>query len=186
MDHDIGALVAQLTRRVDRLEAEAAARRVLGRYMFLCDTPNPAGTMTAEERGNAIGALFTEDGIWEGVGGTHGAQFGRHVGPAGVAAHMTRFYAAQDPRQIFNTHYVCSEQLTSDDDGGVTGLWVQFQPWINDRNEALLRSSRLRVSFRAENGVWKIAHYRTENIFIADLPGNWLRSLIETSVLLHA
>lgn len=180
---EIAAELAALRADVAALKAEAGARQALGRYMFLCDSPCPAGEMTPEERGAAIGAMFTEDGIWEGVGAAHGAQFGQHRGPAEVAAHMTRFYGARDPRQIFNTHYLCSEQVRATPEGA-EGQWVQFQPWINDRGEALLRSSRLFVRFRETQDGWKIAHYRTENIFIADLPANWPKSLIERSVLM--
>lgn len=184
MDADAqGGVLAQLQREVAALRAEAEARRLLGRYMFLCDTPLPEGEMTAEARAAAIGDLFAEDAIWEGVGGAHGAQFGRHIGPAGIAAHMTRFYAARDPRQVFNTHYVCSEQVWATEDGA-EGNWVQFQPWIHDDGASILRSSRLHVSFRPTGSGWKIARYRTENLFIADLPDNWTKSLIAQSVLM--
>ncbi len=177
--------IADLQRDVRMLKAESEARRLLGRYMFLFDTPNPEGDMTPEERASAIGSLFTDDAIWEGVGGTHGAQFGRHVGPSGIAAHMTRFYAATDPRQIFNTHYLCSEQLRATTDGA-EGQWVQFQPWINDRGESILRSSRLHVRFRETEQGWKIARYRTENLFVAHLPDNWPQSLIGEAVLMSS
>jgi len=182
---NLEAAVIQLQQEVAELRAEAAARRVLGRYMFLCDSPNPAGEMTPEERGRAIADLFTVDGIWEGVGGAHGAQFGRNVGREAIAAHMRGFYAAKDPQQVFNTHYVCSEQVRATADGA-EGQWVQFQPWINDRGEAVLRSSRLHVEFRSTGEGWKIARYRTENIFIADLPANWPKSLIAQSILMES
>jgi hypothetical protein len=102
----------------------------------------------AEARAQAIGDLFTPDAIWEGVGGAHGKQFGQHHGPAEIAAHMGRFYAAENPRQIFNTHYLCSEQLWSDSPDTAEGQWVQFQPWIYDDGSSLIRSSRLHVRFR--------------------------------------
>ncbi|MCC6828031.1 MAG: nuclear transport factor 2 family protein [Novosphingobium sp.] len=180
---DLAAAVAQLRQDVAALKAEAAARRVLGRYMFLCDSPLPEGEMSAEERAVMIGDLFTEDAIWEGVGGAHGAQFGRHNGPAEIAAHMGRFYAARDPRQVFNTHYVCSEQVQATAEGA-EGQWVQFQPWIHDDGTSILRSSRLHVFFRETPMGWKIARYRTENLFIADLPNDWTKSLIAQSVLM--
>ncbi len=176
-------MIAELRRDVETLKAEAEARRLLGRYMFLCDVPNPEYGMQPEKRAAAIGGLFAEDGIWEGVGGTHGAQFGRHVGPAGVAAHMGRFYAATDPRQVFNTHYVCTEQVRATPEGA-EGRWVQFQPWIDDRGESVIRSSRLHVKFRKTDKGWKIARYRTENLFIGDLPANWTKSRIEEAVLM--
>jgi hypothetical protein len=38
---DLASTVAQLAQDVAGLKAQAAARRVLGRYMFLCDSPCP-------------------------------------------------------------------------------------------------------------------------------------------------
>ena len=180
---ELASVVANLQRQVSELKAEAEARKQLGRYMFLCDSPLPEAGMAPENRAAAIGDLFTDDAIWEGVGGTHGAQFGQHIGPAAIAAHMGRFYAARDPRQVFNTHYVCSEQVWATAEGA-EGQWVQFQPWIYDDGTALIRSSRLHVRFRETEKGWKISHYRTESLFIADLPSNWTKSQIDQSVLM--
>ncbi|MBB3084419.1 nuclear transport factor 2 family protein [Geodermatophilus sabuli] len=174
--------IEQLTREVRQLRAEAEARRLLGRYMSLCDSPLPEPGLSDEERARAIGALFTEDGVWEGVGGTHGAQFGRHVGPEAITAHMAGFYAARNPRQVFNTHYLCSEQLWATPEGA-EGHWVQFQPWIYDDGHSLIRSSRLHVRFRPTGAGWRISHYRTENLFIGDLPDRWWTTHLERSQL---
>lgn len=183
--NELSEAVARLRREVDALTAEAQARRLLGRYMFLCDVPLPEAGLSPEQRAEAIAALFTEDAIWEGVGGTHGAQFGRHVGPKEIAAHFGRFYAARDPQQIFNTHYVCTEQVWATPDGA-EGQWVQFQPWIDDAGKSIIRSSRLHILFRPTEDGWKIARYRTESLFIADLPDNWTKTRIGQSVLMAA
>jgi hypothetical protein len=175
--------VVELAQEVRRLRAEAEARRLLGRYMFLCDSPLPEPGLSDEQRARAIGALFTEDGVWEGVGGTHGAQFGQHVGPEAIAAHMTGFYTARTPRQIFNTHYLSSEQLWATGDGA-EGQWVQFQPWIYDDGHSIIRSSRLHVQFRPTDEGWRISRYRTENLFIGALPDHWWTTHLESSQLM--
>ncbi|WP_246465395.1 nuclear transport factor 2 family protein [Novosphingobium jiangmenense] len=176
--------LANLQRRVALLEAEAAVRRLLARYLFLCDVPLPEPGMDADQRAEAIGRLFADDGVWQGVGGAHGAQFGEHRGPAKIAAHMRRFFAAATPRQIFNTHYLTSEQIYDLREDHAEGTWVQFQPWVHDDGSALIRSSRLRVTFRRTDGGWKIARYRTENLFIGALPDGWAHTLIGNSVLM--
>ena len=175
--------LAALEQRIACLEAEAGARQVLARYMALCDSPLP-DPMPLDERPDAIGALFTDDAIWEGVGGAHGQQFGQHRGPAQIAAHMRKFYTAANPRQIFNTHYLTSEQMLAVSPDTVEGNWVQFQPWIYDDGSALIRSSRLHVAFRRTPAGWRIAHYRTENLFIGQLPDNWAQTRIDHSVLM--
>jgi ketosteroid isomerase-like protein len=175
----------ELAAQVRELHAESQARRLLGRYMFLCDAPLPAHRMSEQQRGAAIAALFADDAVWEGVGGAHGAQFGRKVGPAAIAEHMTAFFGVQDPRLVFNTHYLCTECLVASTDAA-EGTWVQFQPWIYDDGTSVLRSSRLQVRFRNTAAGWRIAHYRTENLFVAELPVDWTASLIGQSVLLDA
>jgi len=179
----VEARLEQLTEEVRQLRAESEARRLLGRYMFLCDSPVPEPGLPDEERARAIGRLFTEDAIWEGVGGTHGAQFGRHVGPDAIATHMTGFYTARNPRQVFNTHYLCSEQLWATPEGA-EGQWVQFQPWIYDDGHSLIRSSRLHVRFRPTEAGWRISRYRTENLFVGDLPDRWWTTHLERSQLM--
>ena len=179
---ELRSAITALQDEVCKLRVEADARHVLGRYMYLCDVPDPMGPRTSEERGQAIAALFTGDGIWEGVGQAHGTAFGRQIGPQAIASGMARFFAASAPRQIFNTHYLCTEQLRATAEGA-EGHWVQFQPWIDDQGQALLRSSRLNVRFRHTDAGLKIAHYRTENLFIANLPADWTDSLISQSVL---
>jgi hypothetical protein len=180
---DLTRDLTDLAAEVRVLRAESEARRLLGRYMFLCDSPLPEQQMSDQQRAQAISELFADDAVWEGVGGAHGAQFGRQVGPAAISEHMTGFYGVRDPRQVFNTHYLCSECLTATADAA-EGTWVQFQPWIYDDGTSLLRSSRLQVGFRKTAVGWRIAHYRTENLFIADLPDAWTKSLISRSVLL--
>ena len=174
-----------LRRDVAQLQAESAARRLLSRYMFLCDCPLPQPGLDEAARAEAIGALFAQDGIWEGVGGLHGAGFGQHRGPAEVAAFMRTVLALRDPAMVFNTHYLCSEQLWADEDGrGAEGLWAQFQPWVHDDGCALLRSSRLHARFCKTDAGWRIARYRTENLFVAPLPSGWAESMIHQSELL--
>jgi hypothetical protein len=97
---------------------------------------------------------------------------------------MGKFYAASNPRQIFNTHYLTAEQLEATSADSAAGCWVQFQPWIYDDGTSLIRSSRLHVTFRNTAQGWKIASYRTENLFIGDLPANWAHTLITQSVLM--
>ncbi len=98
---------------------------------------------------------------------------------------MTGFYTASNPRQIFNTHYLCSEQLWATA-GGAEGQWVQFQPWIYDDGTSLLRSSRLHVRFRPTDDGWRIERYRTENLFVAPLPDGWWTSHLHESTLMSS
>ena len=181
---DLAARLAALETEVAALRAEAEIRQLIGRYMFLCDAPLAEPAMADAERAQAIADLYTEDGVWEGVGSNHGNAFGRQNGHGEIRAFFLDFYA-REPRLVFNTHYLCSEQIAVTG-GEAEGRWVQFQPWIHADGASLVRSSRLRVRFRRTHEGWRIAHYRTENLFIAPLAPQWTSFRIERSVLMGA
>ena len=171
-----------------RLAAESDIRRLISRYMRLCDVPVPDAGLSEEQRVLAVAALFCEDGVWEGVGEHYENQFGRLQGRTEIAGHFRKFFSSQDPRLVLNCHYLTTENIEVR--GEVAeGLWVQFQPWIYEDGSSLLRSSRLRCRFRSTAGLWQIAHYRTENVFIAPLPPGWAStfpkkfSLFETPMI---
>lgn len=182
--NDINTRLAKLEADLKLLQSENDIRRVVGRYMFLCDVPVPEFGMSESERAESVADLFTQDGVWEGVGGTHGQQFGKKIGQGEIGAHFLNFYTQSRPKQVFNTHYLCSEQIVVHSSERAEGRWVQFQPWIYENGDSLLRSSRLRITFRQTDAGWKISHYRTENLFVScPLPSNWASKLIDKSVL---
>lgn len=186
-DMKLAALVASLERRVTELEAEADIRRLQARYMFLCDTPCPESGVTDDARRiDLIMDLYTEDAIWEGVGEYYTGQFGQCVGKAAIRSHFTNFWSEKrDPALLLNVHYLTSEQIHVHGDTA-DGQWVHCQPWIFSDGRSLLRSSRLNNLFRKEEGVWKIARTRTENVFVAPLAEGWAESIPTRSVLMDS
>lgn len=174
--------VAELAAKVDALSAEADIRRVLARYMWLCDVPLPEPDADRERRIELILDLYSEDAVWEGVGAYYDNQFGRSVGKAALRKHFEGFFQPRQPEMIFNTHYLTTEHIVVTGDTA-EGNWVHFQPWIFSDGTSLLRSSRLYPAFKKENGVWKMSRYRTENVFVAPLPSNWWESIPKESVL---
>ena len=65
--------IAALEQRLGVLEAEAAVRRVMARYMQLCDTPSSDATLTE------LADLFADDAVWAGRGTHYQAEFGEQV-----------------------------------------------------------------------------------------------------------
>ncbi|MBN9747942.1 nuclear transport factor 2 family protein [Amycolatopsis sp. A1MSW2902] len=177
--------VAALVRRVEVLEAEADIRRLQARYMFLCDTPNPEyGVADDAKRIELILELYTEDAVWEGVGEYYDGQFGRAEGKAAIREHFQRFWGEkQDPALLLNAHYLTSEQIHVHGDTA-DGQWIHMQPWLFSDGKSLLRSSRLNNAFRKEPDGWRITRTRTENVFVAPLPGRFASDYPSTSVLL--
>ena len=178
--------VAQLVRRIETLEGEAAVRRLQARYMFLCDTPCPEFGVTDDAaRIDLILDLYTEDAVWEGVGEYYDDQFGKLVGRDAIRAHFERFWGpGNESRLVLNAHYLTAEQIRVDGDCA-EGQWIHMQPWLYSDGKALLRSSRLSNAFRRSDGDWKISRTRTENVFVAPLPSRFADSFPTTSVLMR-
>ncbi|ASV99263.1 nuclear transport factor 2 family protein [Paraburkholderia aromaticivorans] len=153
--------LATLTERLTALEAEAAVRRTMARYMSLCDVPSGA------LEGETLAALFTADAIWEGIGPQYASKFGRLTGHAAILAMLTR-YLPPSPHFSVNVHFLTSETI---DVRGASakGRWIMLQAsgYVDARAELI--SARLEVDFApAANGRdWLIAHFRTERLFDA-------------------
>ena len=183
-DQEALSAIKVLQEEVRALRAESDIRRLVARYMFLCDVPLPEANSTDSDRFREIVGLYTDDAVWEGAGSYYENQFGRSVGRAEITKHFERFFAPQDPAMILNCHFLTSEQIHVTGDTA-TGQWVHFQPWIFKDGSSVLRSSRLNNAFRCVDGVWKMSRYRTENVFIAPLPSGWATNIPEVSRVMH-
>ncbi|MBN3851930.1 nuclear transport factor 2 family protein [Paraburkholderia sp. Ac-20340] len=158
---DSDARIAALETRLANLEAERAVRETFTRYMALCDVP------ATVLDGESLGALFTENAVWEGIG-THYAQtFGRSVGRAQIVALLSR-YLPPTPHFTTNVHFVTSETIHVNGKQA-TGRWIMLQAsgYVDSRAELI--GARLVVDFTpAENSHdWLISHFRTERMFDA-------------------
>jgi hypothetical protein len=183
VESELAQQLRALTASVEILQAEADIRRIISRYMLLCDVPLPEPGVSDEERIAMIVDLFSDDATWEGVGPYYENQFGFSSGRAELIRHFTGFFQPRQPEMLLNCHYLTSEQIRVD---GATaeGQWVHFQPWIFSDGSSVLRSSRLFNAFKKVDGVWKMSRYRTENVFIAPLAPGWAENFPKTSVLL--
>jgi hypothetical protein len=168
---------------VNVLQAEADIRRIMGRYNMLCDVPLPEQGHDLESRIGVILELFSDDATWEGVGGAHEQQFGKSVGREQLTQHFRRFFGPGDKKMVLNVHYLTSEQIHVYGEDA-DGQWVHFQPWVFDDGSSFLRSSRTNNNFKLVNGVWKMSHYRTENIFVAPLQSGWATKMLTETVLM--
>jgi len=149
--------LAPLLARLDRLEAENAIRRVMADYMRLCDR------LDADTPMDALGALFCRDALWEGRGSRYASAFGRHEGRAAIVAMLGR-YRGPPPHFAFNAHYLASETIVVEGDRAV-GRWMMLQASTYAAGTSDLRSAELEIDFALEDGRWRIAHFRTTNLF---------------------
>jgi hypothetical protein len=153
--------LAMLEGDLAKLEGESAVRRLMARYMDLCDVPRAAIHLSQ------LAQLFTEDAIWEGLGTQTAQTFGQHQGREAVAAFVGGYLPPSDHFKL-NLHYLTSESIVVDGKAA-QGQWImqQISTYADGRNE--LFGTRLNIDFRCVDGVWLIAHFRTQRLFNTEL-----------------
>ena len=146
-----------LLQRLATLEGESQVRRLMARYMDLCDVPR-ALTQVRE-----LAELFSEDAIWEGVGSQTAQTFGQHQGREAIAAFVGGYLPPSEHFRL-NLHYLTSESIVVDG-STARGQWImqQISTYADGRSE--LFGTRLNIDFRCGDGVWLIAHFRTQRLF---------------------
>lgn len=147
---------AAILARLDTLEAESAIRRVVARYFRICDELGP-DTPFGE-----LGELFTHDARWQGRGRYQDA-FGGYEGRDAIVA-MIRSYCVPQPHFAMTAHFFSAESIAVTGDRAV-GEWMMLQTSTYTAGNADLRSAALTLRFMRENGRWRIADFRTANIF---------------------
>ncbi|MNZ74258.1 SnoaL-like domain protein [compost metagenome] len=149
--------IEQLEQRLHRLESENAIRACMNRYMELCDDLNAATPL------DELGELFTADARWEGKGARYANSFGGYRGRAAIKAMLAQ-YMVEPAHFALNVHFLCSELIRVE---GTTASasWVMLQTSSFAAGGSHLNAARLTVTFREEDGVWRMAHFQTENLF---------------------
>jgi hypothetical protein len=101
---ELAAEIAELRVRVERGEAALAIQNLKARYAQLVDERYARGAVASAEvvaaRAEAIAALFTEDGVWDG-----GAQLGVSRGRVEIAARM------RAPTLSFSWHFFVKPRI---------------------------------------------------------------------------
>ncbi|MDE1913837.1 MAG: nuclear transport factor 2 family protein [Pseudomonas sp.] len=146
-----------LLQRVETLEGESQVRRLMARYMDLCDVPRAATNV------RELAELFTVDAVWEGIGTSTAQTFGQHRGRDAVAAFVGS-YLPPSEHFALNLHYLTSESIQVDG-SAAAGQWImqQISTYADQRSE--LFGTRLAIDFRRVDGTWLIAHFRTQRLF---------------------
>jgi len=146
-----------LLQRLATLEGESQVRRLMARYMDLCDVPR-APTYVRE-----LAELFCVDAIWEGIGTQTAQTFGQHHGRDAVAAFVGGYLPPSKHFRL-NLHYLTSESIVVDG-SKAQGQWIMQQISTYADGHSELFGTRLNIDFRCVDGVWLIAHFRTQRLF---------------------
>ncbi|OTG88992.1 nuclear transport factor 2 family protein [Acinetobacter sp. ANC 3832] len=147
-----------ILQRLERLEAQAAIRNCINRYMEICDA------LDANTDLNELINLFDEDSIWEGIGEKYAQSFG-HFSSRQAIHDMFKGYTQKDSHFVMNAHFVSSEQIYVEDTQAKAS-WLMLQTSAFRDSRSHLNAAKLTVAFKQQqDGSWKIKHFQTENIF---------------------
>jgi len=151
-------IILQLQNRLARLEAEQAIRGCMNRYMVLCDQ------LGIDSPLDELMGLFAADAIWEGIGNKYAGTFGRLSGQPAIRQMFAK-YMVEPAHFALNVHFLASELIRLETGDAATGCWVMLQTSTFSSGESHLNAARLTVDFRCDAGIWRMTHFRTENLF---------------------
>ncbi len=161
-------VLAQLMQRLDRLEAESSIRACVRRYMDLCDH------LSAHTPMDQLLDCFTADAVWAGKGARYGERFGAHTGREAIGNMLGAYRGSlpgdagpqRPPHFAMNAHFLCSEHITHTGDGQAHASWVMLQTSTFASGASHLNAAQLNLQMqRGDDGLWRIAHFQTENLF---------------------
>ncbi len=145
-----------LERRITELEDCEAIRQLKARYCAACDDNYNA---------EAIAALFTEDGVWDGAG------FGRFAGRAAIR----EFFRMVPQRMAFALHMVMNPVIEIDG-ARARGQWYLLSPCTVRResgNQAYWLGALYRDEYVRVGGRWFIKSLRGEGRLWAPYERGW-------------
>lgn len=146
--------------RVGKLEAEGAIRRLKTAYAELCDNGYP---------GKELGALFTEDAVWDG-----GEHFGVHTGRPEIEA----YFDAISADIIWALHYIVGASITvADDLQTATGIWYLWAPntqLIDGEKVATWMTGKYADQYRLVDGAWHFSRVNVVFETISDVKDSWI------------
>ncbi|MCT8965219.1 nuclear transport factor 2 family protein [Pseudomonas veronii] len=153
-----------LEKRLALLESQEAVRACMNRYMALCDALDASTPL------DELAGLFTEDAVWEGKGVKYAKSFGGYRGREAITA-MFATYMVEPAHFSLNVHFLTSELIRVRGDVA-DASWVMLQTSTFTSGASHLNAARLTVSFREQQGAWRMAHFQTENLFSRPV-GSW-------------
>ena len=127
--------------RLTRVEHIEAIRALKARYCELCDDGYDA---------DALCALFTEDGVWDG------GRLGRFAGRDA----LHRFFTNMPNVMSFAIHHVTNSAVTLAEDGqSAQAHWYLLQmATLSATNEAVWLTGRYTDQLVLDSGQWKFQH----------------------------
>ncbi len=160
--------VESLRARVDHAEAALAIHALKARYGQLVDERYTRGRVAEPEvvdaRAEAIAALFTEDGEWDG-GPTLGVSRGR----AEIAARM------RVPTLRFSWHFFLKPHITVHSADRASARWDILSPCTTPAGEPSWMTGFEDDEYAREGGVWLHTRMKLTAVFMAPHATGWTK-----------
>jgi hypothetical protein len=135
--------LAELEKRITRLEDLESIKQLKSRYCEICDDNHDSERITS---------IFTDDGVWEGKG------IGKAQGHAEIKALFENFQ-----KTISYSQHMVLNPIIEVDGTTATGVWYFFGPFTFYKdNQAMWQAARYREDYEKIDGTWKIKHLRVK------------------------
>lgn len=167
---ELAAELAALRARVERSDAALAIQNLKARYAQLVDERYVRGSVASSEivaaRAEAIAALFTEDGVWDG-----GAALGVSRGRAEIAARM------RAPTLQFSWHFFLKSQIEVHAPDRATARWDILSPCTTPDGKPHWMVGFEDDEYVRVSGEWLHARMELTAVFMAPHETGWTRIL---------
>lgn len=165
-NHDLAAEIAALRERVERAEAALAIHALKARYAQLVDARYARGRVAAQEvvaaRADAIAALFTEDGVWDG-----GPQLGVARGRSEIAARL------RAPTLQFSWHFFVKPQIEVLGADRARARWDVLSPCTTQAGEPSWLVGFEDDEYVRAGGAWLHRSMKLTAVFLAPHATGW-------------
>lgn len=151
--------LADIERRLTRLEDIEAIKQLKARYCQICDDDhNP----------DRIASVFTEDGVWEGAGS----------GPARGHMEIRQLFEKFQKLIEFSQHNVMNS-IIDVHGGAASGEWYFLGPFTFRKNhQARWLALQYKDDYAKIDGEWKIKHLRVNLRLSASYEEGWAKQRI--------
>jgi SnoaL-like domain len=160
--------VASLRARVDHAEAALAIHALKARYAQLVDERYARGHVAEPQivaaRAEAIAALFTEEGVWDG-----GPALGLSRGRAEIAARM------RAPTLQFSWHFFLKPRIEVHSADRASARWDILSPCTTQAGEPSWMTGFEDDEYARVDGVWLHARMQLTAVFMAPHATGWTK-----------
>lgn len=164
------ARLAALETRVEAAEAVHAIHSLKARYAELVDRRYTRGRAREGAElaatAQAIAALFTEDGVWDG-----GPALGRCEGREAIAARMA------EPTLVFSWHFFLKPRIEVDGDRA-RARWDILSPCTTRDGRPHWMVGTEDDTYRREEGGWLHESMRLTTVFLAPHDTGWQKIFV--------